>query len=372
MNEIPLPVTVGTLSDASSGETRQQFANELAARLLVYLPSNQSVFKVGGSQPTSDEGPWFKEVTDPKTGNSGYELWVWSVDAATYKPLTLAQSQLRYFVGELAPDPLAYDLWVQTFSSGAPVTIYTYNTTNAVWDPLCYRISQIDAFFAGEVSGKKQVDWTNVVNKPANVTNAPRAVTGSVFNWAAAGDPPDIRTIPKPNYDWEQIYHTDCGQMLVYDSGSALWKTVDGAVGDLKEVRGSTLGISGDFIGGNFATILGRNPGWDLDIESAGSVVVGAADEVWDSTTTSKKTAFSIYGADETTLTTENLPDDNISIPIKRSNAINGGGAFTNGYMFGDVSTGTNETQTAPRGGDGETFTNVQKSIAYYRIRKVI
>lgn len=358
-NLIPLDVQVGALKPAPSGETRQQFANELAARLLVYLPSSNSTFVIGGSQPTSDEGPWFKEVTDPKTGNSGYELWVWSVDAATYKPLTLNQSQLRYFVGSAAPDQTVYDVWVSVDTNGKITGIFTYNSATNAWEVYAYTVAEIDSFFEPTVAGKKQVLWDNVISQPAHVSNAPRAVSG----------------IPTPLYNWEQVYHTDCGGMLIYDSNAGQWKTLGGIIGDVIEVSGTSLGTTADFAAGVFTTILGKHPGWELDTPSSGRTVVGAnPSEVWDTTTTAKKEPGTTHGADQNTIARANLPNETLDVGIKYRQSINGGGAPTNGLVTSDNTTdptGDIIEQTEALG-SGQAITNVQKSIAYYRLRKTV
>lgn len=357
-NLIQLPVTIGTLPPAPAGQTRQEFAQQIADRLVVSFPSDSSTFTIGGSQPTSDVGPWFKQVLDPKSGNSGYELWVWSTDAATYKPLTLNQIQLRYYIGETSPDQTVYDIWVEVDSDGAPQGIYTYNYTTNAWQKYSYTTAEIDAFFEGEDSGKKQVDWDRILNKPNNANYAPRSVSGS--------------TVPTPNYDWEQAYHTDLGQMIVYDPAFG-WKTLTGAIGDLKEVKtGLPIGTVADFVAGTLTTVLGRNPGWDLDSTSQGRVIVGAdTTEVWDSTTALTKSPLQPYGADEVTLSQANLPAVTIGVDIDHSIDIKGGGPWANGVMAGDSAYHDTQTLTSDPLGSGTAHSNVQKSIAYWRLVKI-
>jgi len=356
-SEIPLTVQIGTLDPSASGETRQQFAEKIAERLIVTLPSTDSTFLIGGGTPTSDEGPWFKEVTDPKSGNSSYELWVWSPTAAAYIPLTLNQTQLRYFVGVAEPSSSVYDVWVRTNAAGKPLGISTYNTTTSAWESHSYTPDEIDAFFAGEASGKKQVDWDNVTGKPDEVSTIPRSISGALA-------PEDA------NYNWEQVYHRDAGCVVIYDPIAGQWKTLDGTIGDVKEVTAIVLGSTGDFAAGVFTSALGRNPGWQLDSASQGRVVVGANDvEAWDATTPLTKDPTSIYGSDEVYLAEEQLPD--FTVDIKRSDAINGGGSVSNGYMTGDVATGTDETLNSSNT-ENNAVSKVQKSIAYFRLRKSV
>jgi len=353
-NEIPLNVSIGTIAPAAVGETRQEFAQKIAERLLVYLPAVNSTFVIGGSQPSSDEGPWFKSVVNPKSGNSSYELHVWSADAGSYKPLTLNQTQLRYYVGTIAPSELVYDVWVKIDTDGAPQGIFTYNSNTAAWEVNSYLPAEIDAFFEGDTGGgKKQVDWDSLLNRPAHTTNAPRALSGALIPADAA-------------YDYEQVYHTQAKQMLIYDPGAG-WKTLGGAVGDVKAVKGTDLGSTGHFAAANFATILGCNPGWIPDTLSEGRAIVGAKPtEVWDSLTTDKKTGNSQHGSDDFAMTVPQMPphihlmDKYFSDNYSSSQGTNIEGAP--GTEKGLLDTGST--------GDGDDISLVQKSVAYFIITK--
>jgi hypothetical protein len=352
-NEIPLNVSIGTIPPAASGETRQEFAQKIAERLLVYLPAVNSTFVIGGSQPASDEGPWFKEVVNPKSGNNGYELHVWSTDAGSYKPLTLNQTQLRYYIGTATPSQSVYDIWFKVDTDGAPQGIFTYNSNTAAWEVNSYLPSEIDAFFEGETGGgKKQVEWESVLSRPAHTTNAPRALSGALVTADAA-------------YDWEQVYHTQAKQMLIYDPNESEWKTLDGGVGDVKAVKGTALGDPGHFAAGNFATILGCNPGWQLDDKAEGRVIVGAKPtELWDSLTTAKKEGNSQHGNDDFAMTVAQMPEHDHDFDTY----VGDGAGPAPGYGSHTLGTGsTTETK-----GDGDNISLVQKSVAYFIITKVI
>ena len=358
-NEVQLRTDIGTLAPKPNGETRQQFAEELVKRLLVYLPSTNATFNIGGSQPSSDEGPWFKEVTDPKSGDSSYELWVWSSTAATYVPLTLNQTQLRYYVGTAAPSQNTYDVWIKTDSAGAPLGVLTYDTADGAWEPVCYTPAEVDAFFEGEDSGKKQVDWARILNAPASASFVPRAVSGALL----VGD---------AQYDWEQVYHTDIGQMVVYDPVNTIWKTLSGGVGDMKFVQSSILGTTGDFAAGTFGTALGRNPGWTVDSAAAGRHLVAADDtDLWDSTTPLNKDAGSTYGADQFILTDGNIPAG-FQVQITTCLDINGGGPVANGFMVGDTCNNRSTQNLNSSAANSDPISKQPESIAYHFIRKIL
>jgi len=354
---VQLLVQIGTLPPKPANESRQQYAEAIAERLLVYLPSTNMTFNIGGSKPTSDEGPWFKEVTDPKSGNASYELWVWSSTAADYVLLTLNQAQLRYYYGTAAPSQAIYDVWVQVNSAGQPLGVLTYNTTTAAWEPVSYTPTEIDDFFEGETGGgKKQVDWSSLTNVPASASFVPRSVTGAL----AVGD---------AEYDWEQVYHTDIGAMVVYDPISAVWKTVDGVIGDLKFVSGALLGTTGDFAAATFNTVLGKNPGWALDTVSQGRVLVGAdPTDPWDALTpASFKDPGTTHGADDFIMTTGQLAQHNHTLPTD-----------TGGTVDLQTLTPTPNVDEKPTGsftgdeGNSDPISLVQKSIAYYCLRKTL
>jgi len=365
-NLVQLLVDVGTLAPKPVGESRQQYAEELAKRLLVYLPTTITTFNIGGAMPTSDDGPWFKEVTDPKSGDSGYELWVWSATAATYVPLTLNQIQLRYFVGVAAPSEGVYDVWFKTNSAGKPLGVHTYNSTTAAWEPNSYTPDEIDALFEPTVAGKKQIEWDNVLNAPASAGFNPRSVSGILSTSQNGTGSPVVTT--GWNYEWEQVYHTGIGQMIIFDPIATIWKTLSGGVGDIKMTNGTLIGTNADFAAGTFGTILGKNPGWDEETVAAGRTLVGAKpSEVWDDTTVLTKDPGSTYGADTLYLTKGQLPphihpmDKYFSDNYSSSQGTNIEGAP--GTEKGLLDTGST--------GDGDAISLHQKSIAYHVIRKI-
>lgn len=359
-NLIPLPVQVGNLDDAPSGETRQQFAEELARKLLVQFPSEDSTFRIGGSEPTSDEGPWFKEGID-QNGDATYFLYIWGADSASYVPLTLEQQQLRYFVGATTPSEVKYDVWFEVSTDGRLLSIRTFDSNTNEWVNVYYRRDEIDSLFEPTVDGKKQVAWPNVITKPDHVSNAPRASS-------------EPGATLQPNYNFEIVYHTGIGQLIVFVPGSN-WITLDGGSGDTKTVKHTSLGSSGDFDSGNFGSALGRNPGWVWDTSSQGRSVVGAAPgETWNSLTAAEKTAGSSFGDDQHLLTADETRRELIQIRLTAStNGSNNADPVAQyaatGIMVGDTgaNTGNLSLQAAHT---PDAHNNVQKSIAYWRLVK--
>lgn len=355
-NQIPLTVNIGTLVPMPAGATPQQFADEIADKLLVYLPSDNSTFVIGGSAPTSDQGPWFREDID-SNGNATYSLWVWSADAAAYVPLFLRSQQYRQWVGTTTPSQLDYDVWVKVDTDNKLLSILTYNSATNAWEDGFYNRPELDAFFEGNTAGgKKKVDWSSLVNVPANTT-APRTsnATGAALT---------------PLYNYEILFHTGIGGNIIYVPEKGGWITVDGVTGDVREVKASTLGSTADFNLGLFSSALGSHPGWAQDTSSAGRVVVGAdGSEVWNSTTTATKQPGSTFGNDEESLTIAQMPSHTHEANIFKNDT--GGGSQQNTAYLANDSGASSATIITQSTGGGAVHNNVQKSIAYYRLVKL-
>lgn len=360
-NQIPLTVQVGNLPDAPSGETRQQYAEAVASRLLVTISSDNATFVIGGSQPTSDVGPWFREGVDG-TGNTTYFLYVWSADQATYVPLALEQEQLRYWVGGSAPDQLVYDVWFETNTDGRLLSVRTFDSNTNVWENVYYTRGEVDGFFAGESAGKKQIEWDNVLNKPSGSTN-PRA-----------SDLPGNDLVAR--FDYEIVYHTGVTRQVLWRPDIALWVTLDGGVNDTKEVLGNTVGTQGDFNNGVFNTVLGRNPGWDVDLDSQGKVVVGANPGVlWSPSAVTTIEAGSLFGASEHALTIDETPRDATVLRLGTATKGFRGSSIAaqydvTGLMVADVLE-TVASKTIQSATTADAHTNIQPSIARWRLKKV-
>jgi hypothetical protein len=86
----------------------QDFFEAIIARLqLLGLPTG---FNTDSTMPTSNQGPWLK---------GGKEIWVWDETATppTYVPQSLSFLNQQVFVGDNAPDPTVYQLWLKTSGS---------------------------------------------------------------------------------------------------------------------------------------------------------------------------------------------------------------------------------------------------------------
>jgi hypothetical protein len=367
-NKINLEVQMGQLPARGAAYTRQQFADDLASRLIVRFPAQGTVFGIGNTVPTSDEGPYFESiVTDSINGNptqNSYQLLVWSSSLGAYEPIWLTQDQLRYAVSQTAPDPQKVLVWLKVNSAGQLENIATYNRTTLQWVEAFYTKAQVEAFFESINAGKGQVDWVNVLNKPNNLISA------------GATDLPGNALTPAFNY--QRFWHVGIGGEIIYAVDKGQWVTVAGVTGDLKFVSGTSLGTVLDFNTGNFTTALGRNPGWVLATDEQGRfIAVADPSQVWNASTADRMDAGSLFGTREEVLDVTQIPaHQHGQVNLRVNTSANGGGTIANsGLMVGDVpgnnvdSPNTPGSSTNPTG-DGLAHNNMPVAIARWLLRK--
>lgn len=89
----PLTFTMGALTP-NTRQTKQEFANELAAKLQAFYDDSAAGFQNGGLEPTSDVGPWLK----------GGHIWkFWSAVTGSYS-LSVLEAGVILPTGEAAVD----------------------------------------------------------------------------------------------------------------------------------------------------------------------------------------------------------------------------------------------------------------------------
>ncbi len=180
--ELPVVFRGSPLPNGWTG-TPQEFLDAIVARLSIEAQSDISFFVSGAVAPTSDEGPWIK---------NGITWYVWDTVTGAYIPQVIEFESLKYIASSVAPDQNKYTFWIKLDGSGQATSIQYYYS--GAWHDiyegvlaLYYTKSEVDAFFAPTVAGKKQIDWTNVINKPANGTASFRAISGSSQTQVFAG-----------------------------------------------------------------------------------------------------------------------------------------------------------------------------------------
>lgn len=110
---------MGALPPNISGQTPQQLGDLFARNLRLASQNQISLIVAGSNEPTSDQGPWWK---DNKTWRR------WSTETGSYVPQFLEQESLGYIASSTEPDPDVYQLWIVLNESGqAQGARYYYN-----------------------------------------------------------------------------------------------------------------------------------------------------------------------------------------------------------------------------------------------------
>jgi microcystin-dependent protein len=162
-------------------------------------------------------------------------------------------------------------------------------------------------------------------------------------------------TLPASPLDYERFFHETIGTEVYYN-GTA-WTTVSGSLDDLKPVFGATLGTTGDFAAGTYTTVLGKNPGWTVCTEAYDRALVDSG---------STYTGGQTFGADEVTLTADQIPEH--VHPINHDSSSATSGANLAGSGLASDTTAYSEVNDT----DGDPVDVRQKSIAFYILRKTV
>ena len=92
-NLVPLRLVISPLPPDFVG-TPQDLFDALEARAEIVTDQAYSLFVIGPTAPTSDQGPWFQNGTIP---------WVWDVVTGAYVPVILNPNSLRYILTQTLP-----------------------------------------------------------------------------------------------------------------------------------------------------------------------------------------------------------------------------------------------------------------------------
>lgn len=115
-NELPIQISFGSLPP-NVAWTPQQLGDAIAQRLSLVTSQSFALFVSGSTEPASNVGPWLK---------NGEEWWIWSDADGNYVPQILSPASLGYFIGNAAPDPNIYSIWISTTVGGSPLAVSTY------------------------------------------------------------------------------------------------------------------------------------------------------------------------------------------------------------------------------------------------------
>jgi hypothetical protein len=114
--DLPLTISMGALPP-NIAYTPQELADAIAERLRITTQQTLALFVAGSTEPTSDAGPWWKD-------NSTW--YRWNSGTGEYVPQYLEPASIGRWIGEIAPDPTIYSVWIQTNSALQPQALKTY------------------------------------------------------------------------------------------------------------------------------------------------------------------------------------------------------------------------------------------------------
>jgi hypothetical protein len=178
----------------------QAIAKAIMERLAVLTPEGELTQQIGGIQPLSNIGIWWKDGTKP---------YVWDDNAKTYIPADVSDSlDQAFWFGDTTPASTTPNIWLKWYPSKSRAQWWFYNPTTLTWE---------------------------------SVTIAPRSGT-------TAQRPIDA-------IDYEQYFDTTINALIHWERGQ--WRTVDGVPGDVKFVSVNEANYAAEV-----AAALARNPGW--------------------------------------------------------------------------------------------------------------
>lgn len=228
LNNLPI-VLRGGVFPANFKGTPEQFYQKMLELTTLASQTQYSLFTAGTIAPTSDTGPWLKDNVSWR---------VWDSGAGSYVPLVVEDQSLKYILQAAAPDQNVYNLWVTLDGEGKAQGVFKYS--GGVWKDVyedilalylttaaaattyltqanaattyrtltgSYSNTAIDAFFAGESGGKKQIDWSNVLNKPVN--NDFRAQKQASVQTVTAGTGDNLVVLDVEVFDTNNVFATN-------------------------------------------------------------------------------------------------------------------------------------------------------------------
>lgn len=291
--------------------TPQEYFEAMLKRMRIVTPQGIVFFVTGSVKPSSDEGPWLK---------NGTQWWVWDDDAADYVPLDISASlPPLFFLQEDEPESgVDTGLWFRINSTLNRVTgafIWLGNE----WKPLFGNTG-------------------TTAERPSNPANL------------------------------ERYYDTDIQCEIWWERGQ--WRTVAGTVGDVKFVTWPTA-----------EEAMTRNPGWEIlgtgDSNNAnwrGRAITQATKNFGTSPTTdlgvgagiTKRAQGDLFGAEEHTLTVDELPSHQHSYTTNRSLSADGDG----GAGWNQPDSAASSTFNVDATGGDQPHNNIPPSLALWTLRK--
>jgi hypothetical protein len=209
MAETRIIPSLAPMSPGFNGSFRS-WEQDFVSRLILSIPFGPLQQQIGGLEPTSNVGIWWKDGTKP---------YVWDETEKKYIPANVSDSVSESFwYGATTPTGTTPTLWLRTYATGL----------KAEW-----------RFYDG-------TDWVRVSPLVTNGTTANR---------------------PSAPEDYEQYFDTDIDCLIHWER--AAWRTVSGTPGDLKFVD-----MEQPDYATAVTVALARNPGWlEVGVAARGRVL---------------------------------------------------------------------------------------------------
>lgn len=224
---IPLRLSIAPLTPGFEG-TPQDLVTAIEENTTIVTDQALSLFVVGSTAPTSNQGPFFL---------NGTTLYVWSQYTGSYVPQILPPETLRYTISTTAPtDNTAYDVWYKLDSASTPVgsPLGTYLWYNGAWTPIgltqayltanYYTQAQVDAAIAAAKTTSyafKYVKQTaSQVVPPNNITDTLITFETSLYDSGSAFAS-SVFTAPING-----VYHFNASCAIGLGSGSPTFVTM--------------------------------------------------------------------------------------------------------------------------------------------------
>jgi hypothetical protein len=288
----------------------QAFFEAIVARMKIVAPFGFTSFIDGGAEPSSNEGPWFKD---------GSKCYVWSDDDAKYVPLDISDSLTpTYWVQETEPE------------SGDPALWFKVNSTT---------------FFG---------IYFFINNKWVPIT----PTSGSTANR------------PATPYEFQQYYDNEIETLIWWERGQ--WRTVSGTPGDIKHVSWPTS--SEALTRNPGWEILGTddssNTAWRGRVISQATKDADGSPDARDlgvGSGITKRTPGTTFGSETHTLILEEIPSHH---HIVTGYGITTANETPKIIADDDRLTGNATQHNTSDTGGGDAHANIQPTVAFWCLRK--
>lgn len=295
--------------------TPQEFAQALVERLRIVAPFGLTNFVIGGSKPTSNQGPWLKD---------GVQWWVWSDTEADYVPQDLtASAAVPYVITSVEPPTFTPAVWIEVNGTHF-INIHT----------------AVD-------NGAGGLRWEPFRNKSGTTAQRP-------------ADP----------FEFERYYDETIETEIWFERGA--WRTTSGVRGDVKYVSWAT---STEALARNPGwEILGtgetNNTAWRGRALSQATKDTIPGEDLDVSSGISEHAPGDTFGAETHTLTTAQIPAHTHTFDLEVTGAPDGANKYADWESSANATPAQPAAGVTQSTGGGEAHNNLGPRLALWCLRK--